>query len=269
MNSIQVTHSATASTVTSDLKRLKLVIEDLERELIAFMRKHSITHDEYRHATNLLIKTVKAGEESLLYDVFLEAESTDIGNRLLESSPQAIEGPFYVAGAPVLRFPYVMPMRPEEPGHKLIFRGRVTDTSGASVAGAELDVWQADAAGLYSNIHPDIPAWNLRARFHTQADGTFEVRTILPPPYEIPKDGPTGQILTALGRHFFRPAHIHVKVRHADCVEMTSQIYFEGGEYLDNDVANAVREGLIAPLVEGREPGSFDVRYDFVLKSAT
>ena len=81
--------------------RVKSVIEDLVRLIIEFMRKHHITHDEYRVATDLLVQTVKAGEESLLYDVFFEAESTDIGNSDRMGSLEAIEGPFYIPGAPI------------------------------------------------------------------------------------------------------------------------------------------------------------------------
>lgn len=213
--------------------RIKTVVEDLERVLIAFMRKHRITHDEYRAATDILVETVKAGEESLLYDVFLEAEATDIGNVGRDGSPEAIEGPFCIPGAPQLERPYVLPQRPDERGDVLFFNGRVTDTSGRPLANAELDVWHADADGLYSNIHPNVPDWNLRGRFYTDASGWYEVRTIVLPLYEIPKDGPTGRMLNAIGRHFFRPAHLHVKVRDDRHGEMTSQRYFKGGKYLE------------------------------------
>jgi catechol 1,2-dioxygenase len=254
---------------------VKEVLEDLEKTLIAFMRRHAITHDQYRRATQVLVETVKHGEESLLWDVFFEAEATDIGNQGRRGSPEAIEGPFYLPGAPELKAPYVLPMRSDEKGHPLFFHGRVTDANGRGLPGVEIDVWQADADGLYANIHPDIPAWNLRGRFKTDTQGNFEARTILPPPYEIPKNGPTGTVLNAMGRHFFRPAHLHVKVRHPGFDEMTSQIYFQGGQYLENDVANAVRDGLIAPLVHRDGAAElaaknvtqpcYSVRYDFAL----
>ena len=255
--------------------RIKIVVEDLERLLLDFMRKHGITHDEYRIATDILVSTVKAGEESLLYDVFLEAEATDIDNIGREGSPEAIEGPFYLPGAPRLEPPYVVPQRSNEAGDVLFFRGRITDPEGEPLSGVELDLWQADADGLYSNIHPGIPDWNLRGRLCSDAKGSYEVQTILPPPYEIPKTGPTGRVLSALGRHFFRPAHLHVKVRHPGYGELTSQIFFHGGDYLDSDVARAVREGLIASLTRHDSPVDlatkglgkpyYEVRYDFIL----
>ncbi|WP_434694892.1 hypothetical protein J3P89_16170 [Pseudomonas sp. Z1-14] len=229
--------------------RLVELVTALEEDLLDFMRRHRVTHSEYRAATDLIISSIKQGEESLLLDVFLEAQATDISNIDRVGSPEAIEGPFYVHGAPFLPAPSVMPQRSDEPGTVLFFTGRVTNSLGHPVPEVEIDLWHADAQGLYSNIHPDIPDFNLRGRFRADSQGIFEVRTILPPPYEIPKAGPTGYLLSQMGRHYFRPAHLHMKLRHPDYDEMTSQLYFAGGEYLDSDVANAVRDGLIEELI--------------------
>jgi catechol 1,2-dioxygenase len=257
------------------MERTRTILEDLEQTLLQFMRKHKITHDEYRRATDILVGTVKAGEGSLLYDVFFEAEATDIGNISCQGSVEAIEGPFYLPNAPRLEMPYVLPQRSDEAGDVLLFLGRVTSPDGTPLAGVELDMWQADAEGRYSNIHPGAPEWNLRGRFDSGPDGTFDVQTIVPPPYEIPKDGPTGVILNTLGRHFFRPAHLHLKVRHPQYCELISQLYFEGGDYLNSDVANAVREGLVVKLVRRDDPSDlaargllkpyFEAHYDFML----
>ena len=82
-------------------------------------------------------------------------------------------------------------------------------------------------------------------------------------------------MLKALGRHLFRPAHLHVKVTYPQYRSLISQVYFDGGEYLESDVANAVREDLLAKLVRREGPNDlaargltkpyFEVRYDFVL----
>jgi len=247
--------------------RARVLLEDLERLLQDFIHKHCVTHDEYRAATDILIATIRAGEESLLFDVFLEAAATDVDNIGKAGSLAAIEGPFYLPDTPVLQPPYVLPQRPGEEGDVLIFHGTVTGADGKPLAGAELDMWQADAKGHYSNIHPDVPPFNLRGRFHTGDDGAFEIRTILPPPYEIPKDGPTGIVLDALGRHFFRPAHLHLKLRHPGYQELTSQLYFSGGEWLDSDVANAVRGELMITATPHDDPAGryLSARYDFTL----
>jgi catechol 1,2-dioxygenase len=256
-------------------ERIRTIVEDLERTLLRFIREHKITHDEYRCATDIILASVKAGEESLLYDVFLEAEATDIGNINRDGSVEAVEGPFYLPNAPRLAPPYVLPRRADEAGEVLRFHGRVVSFDGSPLAGAEMDMWHADAAGFYSNVHPNIPDWNLRGRFESAPDGTFEVWTIVPPPYEIPKAGPTGIVLSSLGRHFFRPAHLHLKIRHPRHDQLTSQLYFEGGDYLDSDVANAVREELVAKLIRrddltdvaarGLRKPYFELNYDFAL----
>ncbi|MEA2496567.1 MAG: catechol 1,2-dioxygenase [Thermoleophilaceae bacterium] len=246
-------------------QRVLEVVEDIERTILELIRKHHITHEDYRAATDLIVASINEGEESLLFDVFFEAEATDVGNVGRTGSPAAIEGPFYLPGAPRLQPPYVLPQRPDERGEPLIFSGTVASTEGAPLADAELDIWHADADGLYSNIHPGIPDWNLRGRVQTLEDGSFEVRTTLPPPYEIPKHGPTGRVLSALGRHFFRPAHLHLKVRAPDREELTSQLYF-GGEYIDDDVANAVRDGLV--LTVEHDGATWRASYDFVLEPA-
>lgn len=255
-------------------ERIVAVVEDLERTLVEFIRKHAINHDEYRAATNLIVSEVQAGEGSLLFDVFFEAAATDVDNHGVEGSIEAIEGPFYLPGAPLMQGPpYVIQQRADEPGTVLVFHGRVTTENGEPLANTELDLWHADAAGQYSQIHPGIPDWNLRGRFYSDEDGNFMVQTIAPPPYEIPKDGPTGRVLNALGRHFFRPAHLHMKLRHEYFGERTSQLYFEGGDYLETDVANAVRGELVlhAELVEdqdkiasyGLDAPYIDAPYDF------
>ena len=256
-------------------ERVRIILEDLEKTLLRFVRKHKISHHEYRSATDTLIASVKAGEESLLYDVFLEAAAIDTDNIGERGSLQSIEGPFYLPNAPRLEAPYVLPQRSDETGDVLFFRGRVTSWDGEPLAGVELDMWQADAEGLYSNIHPNTPDWNLRGRFHSDDHGAFEVRTIVPPPYEIPKDGPTGVVLKILCRHFFRPAHLHLKVSHPRYRSLTSQVYFDGGVYLSSDVANAVRQDLIAKLVRREDPNDlaargldqpyFEVSFDFIL----
>lgn len=261
-----------------DQERLKKILLDFEKNILDFMRKHNINHDEYREATKLLVSSIKEGEESLLPDVFFEAQATNIGNSEKSGSHEAIEGPFYIPGSPVINNPGWLPMRPDEAGEALVFKGRVLDVDGTPIKGATVDLWHADAAGLYSNIHPGIPEWNLRGQLLTDDCGRYEFRTILPPPYEIPKHGSTGKVLAALGRHVYRPAHLHVKVRHPAYGEMTSQLYFEGGDYLDSDVAGAVRDDLIARAerreaqegiitLRGLQVPYFELAYDFFLST--
>jgi len=123
----------------------------------------------------------------------------------------------------------------------LFLSGTVSSLDGRPLAGAMLDMWQA-------HFYEGIPAFNLRGRFTTDREGRFEVRTVLPAAYEIPKEGPTGRLLNALGRHFFRPSHLHIRLSHPGHKPLTTQIYFEGDAYLHSDVVGAVKDSLVVKL---------------------
>src|SRR4029453_2332027 len=69
------------------------------------------------------------------------------------------KGPFYVPGARRLELPYVLPKR-EEDGETLRFSGTVRSLDGSQLAGALLDVWQANGNEEYSFVHPRVPEYN-------------------------------------------------------------------------------------------------------------
>ena len=62
-------------------------------------------------------------------------------------------------------------------------------------------MWHADAKGLYSGFDPSLPEGILRGKVLTDADGRYEVRSIVPAPYTIPEDGATGAMVHAVGRY--------------------------------------------------------------------
>jgi catechol 1,2-dioxygenase len=108
-------------------------------------------------------------------------------------------------------------------------------------------VWQANDAAYYDVQLPQSEP-HLRGRFPAGEGGIFELRTIVPPPYEIPKDGPVGKLLEALGRHAWRPAHLHLKVSHPSYAPLTTMVYFEGDPWLDSDTIGSVKDSLVVPL---------------------
>ena len=168
-----------------------------------------------------------------------------------------------------------MPQRPDEPGDPLVFSGAVTTPDGEPIVGALPDVWHSDATvpGTYSNIHPGQPAFQPPAAScgPTTKASSSSRRFQLPAPYPIPDQGPTGRLLNALGRHSWRPAHIHVKVSADGYQPLTTQLYFRGDEFLDSDAASAVKDQLIVPLEpagkRARGP-HLTLRYDFQLAPA-
>jgi catechol 1,2-dioxygenase len=245
--------------------RLNAILDDVQSALVGIITKHRVTAEEFRAATEFL---ADAGQQHLelplLLDVFLASAVDDVAHDS-DGTESNIEGPVYVAGAPTLEPPYVLPRRADEPGDKLIFSGTVRSTDGSPLAGAILDVWQANGASEYSNFSPDVPEYNLRGRLMTDDDGRFEFETVVPSPYEIPTSGATGRLLAALGRSAFRPAHIHFKISHEAASPLTTQIYFEDDPWIDADVVGAVKGPLITKLA--RHDDHATCSYDFVLPS--
>lgn len=259
----------------SSRRRLEAVFGDLVEDLRAFIRRHGVSYEEYRRAVEFVAQAGTAGEVPLLMDVFLEVAVDDVTHGGRPGTESSVEGPYYVSGAPLLEPPYVLPQRENEGGEPLFFSGTVRSTQGVPLVGALLDLWQADASGMYSQFNYQEPRYNLRGRLYTDDKGRFEVRTVVPASYPIPTAGPTGSLLMALGRQPFRPAHLHVKLSHEGFEPLTTQLYMEGDPRLDSDVASAVKPSLIATLTKhdsaadleerGLDRPYFTLVYDFTL----
>ena len=123
-----------------------------------------------------------------------------------------IEGPFYRRGAPN-RATLVQPL---DQGERLALGGRVMSTSCEPIGDAVLDIWQADARGGY-----DLDGFRFRGALTTDAQGRWQVRTIVPGRY--------------LNGSRYRPAHLHVKLRAKGYRSLTTQLYFEGDPYNEGD----------------------------------
>src|SRR5690606_2431008 len=120
-------------------------------------------------------------------------------------------------------------------GPRATVRGRVTDLAGRPLPGALLDIWQNASNRLYAVQDPGQTATNLRGRFTAADDGAFEFRTVRPVPYPIPYDGPVGRMLSATGRHPWRPAHIHFMVSAPGHRTLVTHVFDSRSEYLDSD----------------------------------
>ena len=252
--------------------RLNAIFDDVRGALLDIITRHRVTPEEFRAATQWL---TEAGQQDfeipLMMDVFLGSTVDDVAHPAVEGTECNIEGPFHVAGAPQLERPYVLPQRGDEPGERLIFSGTVRSTDGPALAGATLDVWQANGAGEYSHFSPGVPQYNLRGRLTTDDDGGFQFETVVPSAYEIPLAGATGRLLAALGRSAFRPGHIHFKISHEDASPLTTQIYFEGDPWLNADVVGAMKASLVTKLAwhdDDPECSYATCSYDFVLPAA-
>ncbi|MDF0528620.1 catechol 1,2-dioxygenase [Tsukamurella sp. 8F] len=233
------------------------------------IRKHKVTYPEYDALKAWLIQVGADGEWPLFLDVWLEHVVEEVANEHHKGNKGTIEGPYYVPDAPEFGARGTLPMREGEEGTPLTFSGQVRDLGGAPLAGAKVELWQADAAGYYSQFAPDIPEWNLRGSFTADDEGRFSIDTIRPAPYMIPTDGSCGKLIAAAGWHPWRPAHLHLKVSAPGHDLLTAQLYFPGDEHNGDDVAQAVKpELMLAPQPALEGPGEVVV-YDFVLDPAT
>ena len=143
----------------------------------------------------------------------------------------------------------------------------MTDADGNPLADANLDVWQADAEGRYSSFMPGPPEGNLRGQVRTDADGRYEFLTVIPGPYTIPLDGPTGKMTAAAGWSPWRPAHIHLIVSAEGHEPLVTQLFIDserlpGQRRRERGQARADR----APRADGRRRFAFT--YDFALAPA-
>jgi hydroxyquinol 1,2-dioxygenase len=226
-------------------------IHDLASEL-------ELQNDELLAVLGFLGEVAAAGELILLSDVLgLSRLVDDATHRGIEGTSSNVLGPFYRPGAPQIPNPGSV-ATPRSNGEPLVIGGRVVGASdGAPVAGATVDLWQADGHGRYSTDDDRPDPWDLRGRQTTTVDGRYEIATVRPLHYTVKDDGPVGKLLVALGRHPWRPAHIHLLVSATGHRSLVTQVYVGGGPYLDDDAITGVKNELVAPVVDGRL--SFDV----------
>lgn len=239
------------------------VLEGVHRAI----REHRVTYPEFQAAKSWLMALGEGGEWPLFLDVFVEHEVEAVAAETQQGTKGTIEGPYYLPGQAALPAVATLPMRPDEKGEPMVFAGQVRDVDGAPLGGAEVDIWQADGDGYYSGFAPHLPQGNLRGVVTTDDRGRFEITTIRPAPYRIPTDGPTGAMIAAAGWHPWRPAHLHLMVRADGHRQVTTQLYFSGGEWLDSDVASATKDELVLSPQRGAD-GRLRVDYDFELERA-
>ncbi len=263
--------------------RLKEIMTSLISHMHAFVREVELTNDEWLKGIQFLTEVghkcdALRQEFILLSDTLGVSGLVDaINHRQPEGATESsILGPFYRDGAPMLSPP--AKIYSGEVGDTLFFSGRVTAPDGAPLARAMVDVWQTSPVGLYDNQDENQPDFNFRGRMLTDEQGGYEFQTEIPVSYKIPDDGPVGQMLHDLGRHPWRPAHVHFKVSADGYDPLTTMIFFEGDPYLDSDAVLAVKDSLVVAAEKhdssdeaakrNVEAPFYTARYDFGLKPA-
>ena len=262
--------------------RLREVMTALVKHVHAFVREIEPTQAEWATAIDWLTRTGrlctdKRQEFILFSDVLGVSMLMDAINNRLDNgaTPTTVEGPFHVPASP--EFADGADMAKNAPGVPCFVTGTVRDLDGKPVAGASLDVWQTDGEGLYE-AQRDVEGPWLRGVFHTQADGSFVIRTVVPISYTIPMDGTVGELVKRTNISHYRPAHIHFVVEAPGYHRIVTHLFRRGDRYIDNDVVYGVKEPLIvdfkevpggkAPNGETLESAFYEVNYDFVLQKA-
>lgn len=251
------------------IARLQEVMKVVVRHLHAIVREAKLTHGEWSQAIDFLTRAGKMCSESrqeliLLSDILGVSMLVDAVDNVAGPgiSDSTVLGPFYAGHQRELAEGDSILLR-EEASEPLVMSGRVTDPEGQPVGGALIEVWQTAPNQLYDVQDKDQPQGHLRASFRTNVAGTYQFRTIMPVSYPIPDDGPAGQLLAAMGRHPFRPAHVHFMISAPGYRTLVTHLFFDGDEYLESDAVFGVKPSLVVrPELQG---GINTVEYDFGL----
>jgi catechol 1,2-dioxygenase len=265
--------------------RVKAIVNRILRDLFYTIEDLDIQPDEVWTAVNFLTQTGQNGEYGLIaaglglehfLDLRMDEEEEKAG--ITGGTPRTIEGPLYVAGAPVSKgFARLDDGSEVEQGEIFFMQGKVLDDNNNPIPNATVEVWHANLKGNYSYFDQSQSNFNLRRTIETDENGNYQFRSILPSGYAVPPGGSTELLLNAIGRHGNRPSHVHFFVSAPGCRKLTTQINFEGDPYLWDDFAFATREGLIPNLIvindaekikeKGLDRPFSSIDFDFTLHS--
>jgi len=233
-------------------ERLKTIVTSLVRHLHGFAREVGLTEREWEAGIRFLtdvghITDDRRQEFILLSDTLgLSMLVTAMAHRKPKGCTEAtVFGPFFVDNAPKYRNGDDVANGAR--GEPCFVSGIVRGEGGEPVSGARIEIWQADADGFYDVQTDDADTHRARGVLHSLADGRYHFRSIVAEPYPIPHDGPVGRMLEALGRHPWRPAHLHFMITAPGYERLVTHVFREGDRYLDSDAVFGVRSSLIAP----------------------
>lgn len=194
-----------------------------------------------------MVKTRRAALKLLSLSVLAAcASEVDSDEPLAAVTPSETEGPFFPENTEVERDADLTRLagRSERAGGQVVHvRGRVLGRDGRPIAGARVQLWQANAAGRYAhtrdgaNTAPLDPNFQGYALLETGADGGFSATTIRP-----------GSYLAGQGR---RTPHLHWKIR-AGAGELTTQSYFPDEPLNEADFLIRAMPAGQAPLLIAR-----------------
>jgi hydroxyquinol 1,2-dioxygenase len=278
-----ITEAVIARLSNCDDPRFRHVMSSLVRHLHDFVRDVRLTEAEWITAIQFLTDVGKTCTDQrqefiLLSDTLgISVLVISINHPAEEGSAEStVLGPYYWEGAPEL--PLGSNLAEGVKGEPAFYSGRVLGANGKPLANAELDVWSGDGEGNYDMQMPGDVGMKARGRIRTDSEGRYWFRSIRPTFYPVPTDGPVGRMLRKMGRHPYRPGHIHMIVSAAGYEPVTTHLFVADSEYLDSDAVFGMKESLVAkfnrhpagkaPTGESVETPFYTVEYDFRLRPA-
>jgi hydroxyquinol 1,2-dioxygenase len=259
INEDTITQAVIARHTQAKDARLREVMTSLVQHLHAFAREVKLTEAEWFEGIRFLTEVGHITDDQrqefiLLSDTLgLSMLVTVLNHRKPQGCTEStVYGPFHVEGAP--RIEPGGDVARGAPGEPCFVSGRVRNLDGEGIADAEIEVWQADASGLYDVQHADLKELRARGVLRSGAGGEFRFKSIVAEAYPIPNDGPVGRMLERLDRHPWRPAHLHFMITAPGYERLITHVFRNGDQYLDSDAVFGVRSSLIADWVR-HEPG--------------
>jgi hydroxyquinol 1,2-dioxygenase len=251
-----ITNAFAAYARNAPSARTRELLVSLAGHLHAFVRENKLTQAEWGAAIDALTRAMKFTDdkrnEYILFSDLLGVSSlVDMVNAARTGTPSSVLGPFHIEGAPEL--PNGGDMWKGQVGEPLVVSGTVVDDKGAPAKGTVLALWQNSGNGLYAQQDPKQSPTNYHARLKVADDGSFAFTTVRPLSYTVPDDGPAGDMLRALGRHAWRPAHLHVIIQAPGRTPLITEFFPDDDKYLDQDAVFGVRGGLVLPFKQAKD----------------
>jgi hydroxyquinol 1,2-dioxygenase len=265
--------------------RLKRIMTALIHRLHDFAREVELTEEEWFEGVKFLTDTGHLSDDKRQEFVLL---SDTLGLSMLviaqnnrkpkECTEATVLGPFHMEGA--TRYALGDDIANGAKGEPCYVNAKVVGLGGEPVAAARVDVWQSDEAGFYDMQYADNDQMRARGTLRTDDQGRLYFKTILPVAYPIPSDGPVGRMLKALGRHPWRPAHIHFMIEAPGYEKLVTHVFRDADQYLRSDTVFGVRSSLIAhyqhhpagettPAARRSDVPFYTLVFDFVLNPST
>ena len=260
-------------------------ITDRQRELMTALIKHlhgfvkdtKLQHSEFLWACDYLARAGQLCSDQrqefiLLGDILGVEVLVDMMTNPVDGNEtvSTVLGPFYRENPPVVPKGGSIIQKSYDNQETVYIEGYVRDRDGKPLAGVTMDIWEDAPNGIYENLDPDQPDYNLRGRLETDENGHYACIAVRPVPYPIPEDETAGELIHAMGHHPMRPGHVHFIVSKDGYRPLISQIYDADSAHIDEDSVFAVKEDLIGKFEKAPEGSETDLvlRFDFILKAA-